>query len=410
MSAADDAYRAAQRLIAKAKEEGLDKLDFDFPDTHALTGLPPEIADLPALRSLDLNNTQIADLSPLAALTGLGGLYLNNTQIADLRPLRTLVRLAEGPEDGGLTFQGTAATRLDPRIAEIAEIEDPATRARELFAYLETWVPPVPADVPDAPTYEVPDHGPITSRADHPEGGDAEQEELRQDLLRKASVLIEAIGSSNELSILSGAARHYQAQIARDLPSIRLNLLYSAANSLRVAYEANQRATEESRYNDQLPPRAAAALADLVETHSLFFMGFPNAVEVHARMLSGLTGARNRSLLAQAEPLVQALEGKPTVLDPEDQQAMADDLAGAKGEGASAEIAERRLVGRLTNMLGAVGRKVYFGAKAGGAMILSYDIPAWLLGEKTVILTFLKSAQGVFAAWFDAVVQILIRL
>jgi hypothetical protein len=42
----------------------------------------------------------------------------------------------------GLTFTETAATRADTRIAEIAEIPKPDARARELFAYLENWVPP----------------------------------------------------------------------------------------------------------------------------------------------------------------------------------------------------------------------------------------------------------------------------
>lgn len=279
-----------------------------------------------------------------------------------------------------------------------------------MFAYLDSWVPPVLPDSNAAPVYEVPDHGPITSRADPPEGGDADQEELRQDMVRKAIALIEALGRSNELAGLSGAARHYRTQIDRDMATIRLNLLYFAANSLRVAYEADAKAVEQGRTTDQLPPKVVAALADLVETHGLFFMGFPNAADVHAKALSGLTGVRKPSLVALAEPLVTSLDGAAGVLTPEDQQAMADDLAGAKGAGLSAEIAERRLVGRLTNMLGAIGRKVYFAAQAGTGLVMAHDIPAWIIGERTVILTFLKSAQGVFAAWFDVVAQFLMRL
>ncbi len=42
----------------------------------------------------------------------------------------------------GLHFKDTAATKADPRIAEIAEIENAAERALTLFAYLEDWVPP----------------------------------------------------------------------------------------------------------------------------------------------------------------------------------------------------------------------------------------------------------------------------
>jgi len=109
--------------------------------THTqITDLQP-LAALTGLTALYLGNTQITDLQSLAALTGLTALWLTNTQITDLRPLRNLQGLVENPENNGLTFTDTPATRADPRIAEIAEIKDPATRARELFAYLKTWVP-----------------------------------------------------------------------------------------------------------------------------------------------------------------------------------------------------------------------------------------------------------------------------
>jgi len=164
MTDADKAYKAAQRLIAMAKEKGATRLNFDTAETHALPRMPPEIANLSALRLLDMSDTRITDLQPLTALTGLTTLYLHktpitdlqpltaltgltrlsltNTRIRDLRPLRNLRGLVENPGQGGLRFTDTPATRTDPRIAEIAEIDVPATRARELFGYLETWVPP----------------------------------------------------------------------------------------------------------------------------------------------------------------------------------------------------------------------------------------------------------------------------
>jgi hypothetical protein len=316
--------------------------------------------------------------------------------------LRVLPLLAEKPGLFGFRFENTAATRADPRIAEIAETQDSATRARELFDYLKDWVPPVPADQSEVPPFNVPDSGPISSRDEPPEGGDADQEDLRQDLVRKAAVLVEAIGTSNELAILAGAAQHYQKQVMRELPKMRLQLLYSAANSLRVAYEFNAQAVAQDRHSDQLPPLPAAALADLVETHALFFSGFPNAVEIHEKMLSGLTGTRNRNAVGAAERVVESLARNPNVLASEDQQAMADDLAGAKGEGPSAEIAERRLVARLTNMLNAIGRKCYFGAKAGTTVLLSHDIPAWLLNEQLAISKLITLAQGPYGIWFAA--------
>ena len=143
----------------------------DFSPLTALTGLT----------GLSLNNTQISDLSPLTALTGLTTLYLSNTRISDLtplaslnaltclyldnsaaldlRPLRGLAALGEHPTIGGLTFRGTPATRADAGIKEIAKIEDNGTRARELFAHLENWKPPVGAGLeaiilaPSKPTF-----------------------------------------------------------------------------------------------------------------------------------------------------------------------------------------------------------------------------------------------------------------
>lgn len=113
----------------------------DFSPLTALTGLS----------TLTLSNTQISDLSPLTSLTRLSMLWLHNTGALDLRPLCGLTGLVEKPEGTGLTFQATAATRADPRIAEIAKIEVPATRARELFAYLDHWVPPGAIPVPPKP-------------------------------------------------------------------------------------------------------------------------------------------------------------------------------------------------------------------------------------------------------------------
>lgn len=177
MSAKSDLKEAKAR-IAKARAEGATRLDLS--GLRDLKELPEEIATLTALTSLGLMNTQVSDITALAGLGGLTSLTLAGTPVSDitalvglgaltwldlrgsatldLRPLRGLVQLANNPRKlertdliGGLTFTHCAAAKADPRIAEIAGIEDPATRARELFAYLEDWVPPVPADSPLAP-------------------------------------------------------------------------------------------------------------------------------------------------------------------------------------------------------------------------------------------------------------------
>jgi hypothetical protein len=377
------------------------------------------LMELTALKKLDLWGTNVSDLLPLAGISSLTTLDLQGTLVSDLSPLVGLPALLSpgsstyNNPSPGLHFLNTPACNA-PRIAEIAEIEDPALRARTLFDYLKPEPPAVPEDSPVVPIYLVPDTGPISSTEDPFHGADDDLEHLRQDLMRKSALLVAAIGNSNEMAVLKGAAEHFQRQIDKQLVRIRVNLLYSAANSLRVAYEADVRADQLGNLNDLLPPRVAAPLKDLVETHALFFMGFPNAAEVQQTMLAGLTGARNLQQVALAEPIVTSLESKALVLEPEDQQALADDLAGAKGQGASAEIAERRLFARLGNIFGALGRKVYRemkdNAKPTTVVLIQYDIIAYVLNQQTFIGAFLKSMQGAGAAWFDVVAKFLMRL
>jgi hypothetical protein len=101
-----------------------------------------QVSDLGALSGLEnlavlgLENTRVSDLGALSGLVNLEALYLDNTQVLDLRPIRVLRKLAEDPAPSGLTFKNCAAARSDPRIAEIAEIEDEKERARTLFDYL----------------------------------------------------------------------------------------------------------------------------------------------------------------------------------------------------------------------------------------------------------------------------------
>jgi Leucine Rich Repeat (LRR) protein len=115
MSSADDAYKAAQRLIAKARRDGAAVLDLNHGEIRALTTLPPEIASLTGLTWLDLNNTGVTDLTPLAELTGITELYLNNTGVTDLRPLAKLTGIT------WLYLNNTKVTDLRP-LAKLTEI------------------------------------------------------------------------------------------------------------------------------------------------------------------------------------------------------------------------------------------------------------------------------------------------
>ena len=45
------------------------------------------------LTTLDLSDTQVSDVTPLAGLVNLTTLYLSNTQVSDVTPLAGLVNL-----------------------------------------------------------------------------------------------------------------------------------------------------------------------------------------------------------------------------------------------------------------------------------------------------------------------------
>lgn len=146
----------------------------DFSVLQGMTGLTElnlsgtQISDISVLQGLtgltylNLSRTQISDaaLPLLATQQNLSTLNLSGTNVLDIRPLRVLALLASAAGKNpwnGLHFKDTSATRLDPHIAEIAEIENNAERARVLFDYLKDWVPPgenpAPPSKPD-PIFE----------------------------------------------------------------------------------------------------------------------------------------------------------------------------------------------------------------------------------------------------------------
>ena len=82
----------------------------------------------------------------------------------------------------------------------------------------------------------------------------------------------------------------------------------------------------------------------------------------------------------------------------------------AKGEGASAEIGEKRLIARVSNALAAFGRWAYrIGKKGAGTAadkIIAHDVVEWALGKETIIGAFLKLVQGGASGWFDTALAI----
>lgn len=123
---------------------GLQSLDLDYTQITD-TGLT-HIARLTGLQGLGLENTQITDtgLTHIARLTGLRTLYLTATNVTDLRPLLELPLLAEGRwgEFDRLFLRDIPAID-DPAIAAAMAQADPEDQRQALLAHLRS-LPPWP--------------------------------------------------------------------------------------------------------------------------------------------------------------------------------------------------------------------------------------------------------------------------
>ncbi|MBW6505889.1 MAG: hypothetical protein K0B00_03970 [Rhodobacteraceae bacterium] len=261
MSAADDAYAEAERLIAEAKRTGAKDLSFNRPETHALTRLPPGIAALDSLRELDLSGTQVTDLAPMAGMTGIATLWLKASAALDLRPLRGLRALVETPEHRGLTFKGSAAARADSRIAEIAKITDPATRARTLFDYLETWVPPLPPEAPEPDPFlpVVIKAGRLEVAASLPDAAERDEplkRALHARLRPKVEELAQAAG--NRFPRLARLARALLADVDKPLEDVDLLQVHLGVEDL------TQRLALGQEDGEMFPPEVTGPLSDVV--------------------------------------------------------------------------------------------------------------------------------------------------
>ncbi len=306
MSDADRAYELAQAKIAKAKRTGTTGLSFFG---MSLDRLPPEIADLTGLQRLDLRNTQITDLAPLAGLTGLQRLDLNTTQITDLAPLAGLTGLqrlrlgntqitdlaplagltglgdltvdrtgvadlrplAEFEKLGtigapGLSFADTPATKRDKRLAELAQIQDAKERSRETLAYLRSlppWPDPyTPEATPDgSPPQPIggistpPEQDPALPLIWDGEGFDFQAESIASDPVTEAALedlrdLLDVLrrkgNAHDDLYRIAGELQERSAGEVADLNMVKLHLSYQ---KLRRLHKGN--AGRENPFDDE---------------------------------------------------------------------------------------------------------------------------------------------------------------
>ena len=375
------------------------------------------ISGLKSLRSLNLRRSNVKNLQFISELTELSSLNVRDTHIDDLSPVLKVPSLRGNGL--GVDFRGADACRSDPILQRISHVKNDRERTAELFDYLSEDTEPeselgaheisVPEDVPSAPTYILTEGLPLHSvpliGADY----DQSTSELHKEVQRKALDLLEVSKTTNEFAYIRQAAEHYQVQVDRPIDEINLRLLWSSANSLRRAKLSDDRAEQMHRDSDMLPPRIGAALQDLIETHGLFVMGFPEAANLEAEMRSYLTGERDDELRDLGRQIVDALELNPSALAKDDLDAVRDDASASLFDGSSGEMAEIALRSKLWNMVGAAGRVAWgatkTGTKWGTITILSHDFIQFLLGNETLVMSFLSLAQGKLSVWFPVLLQ-----
>jgi hypothetical protein len=225
-------------------------------------------------------------------LTDIASLSLDHSAALDLRPLIGLRKLIDAPIRSGLTFTNSAAARADPRIAEIAEIADPATRAQTLFDYLETWVPvpPLPAAPPEPDPF-LPvtfDGGRLEIAASLPDATE-QAEPLKRALYVRLRAKADdlALAAGNRFPRLARLARGLQADLDKPFEAVDLLDVHLGIEDLA------QRAARGEEDGEPFPPEVSASLADVLRIG-------PGLTLDHADV--ALYEDRKRRYRAQPEP------------------------------------------------------------------------------------------------------------
>ena len=379
------------------------------------------LANLTKLSSLYLARTSVSDLTPIATLTGLELLDLNDSNVADLRPIKGTKALAFESESpfSGLGFLNIPATKLDPQLHELSLIEDNKDRTRQTLDYLNTlgddWPPgsAVAEDRPGAPAYTMPkDGGPVQAMEEAPEGWDEAQHVLHAQVRQKAGRLVGSISpDSNQHADLRQVAEHYLDNVLSAAEEIGLSALWSSGNTLRQEWKIHQKAEQQGYPEDELPPRIAGMLEDLVTTHGAFVMGFPNAQALEYRqrdyVASATTSADQATVEVAMNELNKSIQAEQGVVDQQTRNALSDDHLAASREGPDADMARNSLRDRLWNIVGAVGRGLWVGMKVVSAGVAGNIITEFVLANAAKILAFLNAVNDTAAWWFPHLVTAL---
>ncbi|MEO0486502.1 MAG: hypothetical protein AAF092_11380 [Pseudomonadota bacterium] len=100
------------------------------------------LSKLEYLESISASDTPVNSIEALATLRWLTRIGIQGTMVSDLRPLLKLRRLRLANEGVGVDFRRTRATEIDAELKRLASPGPGPLPTKELFAYLEDWVPP----------------------------------------------------------------------------------------------------------------------------------------------------------------------------------------------------------------------------------------------------------------------------
>ena len=358
---------------------------------------------LTGLTELWLSHTQVSDLSFLADLTEIRELLLYGIPATDLRPLRKLTRLKTEPGVVGLTFNDTGAARIDPRIAEMAEIKDHAERARALFEYLEGWEPPSDAagsvPPPDDLLPILFQDGRLEVAQSLPT--EAERDErlklvLHERMRAKASELAQAAG--NRFPRLAARARALAEQVERSFAEVDLVDLHLAVAVLSHCEQAGE---EDGQ---AFPPEVTGPLFAVLHIGPGLTLGNPEVDKWVDRI--------NRAKGTPIPTDEKAAHDRMSAATAADPAAIGDGLRALEGrmESAPAEVALVTQRAAHRNMLWRIGVGGLFvvgnvGLNVATNVVSAHyqpQIVAFVQTNWTILMQVAATYGSAFAEWFAA--------
>ena len=444
---------------SRAKAAGETVLDFDRKDFRALDRIPDQIADLPDLAWLDLDNTKVAELTPLASLTALLAIRLDNTQVADLTPLAHLTALQElgfdytqvadltplanlsalrklwldytrvadlrpirdltklGTEDDtGLDFKGTPFAEATEDTRRLAAIKDRQERTRETLAFLKTlppWPEPLPweieklekqvaTDTPAPP----PEQDPSLPLIWGPQGfgfmaAHLDLDPLTAEALAELRDLLDALirqsGNSHEdLHRLATEMRERCELQDGKLNALRLHMSFQKLERLHAGREGRER-----RLDDEI----VTTLEGILLTAPGATLGDPQVATLIARQDANRATPAAPIDTARAEAVLDA------VTEPE---APFDDEVKETAETANAHGPDDRITATrgilARNVVVAVGRRLALILTSPSEIAASGIIIGWVYTHRAALQAHAMTLGTDAGVWFTRVLQELGRI